>query len=68
MLDAGVDLRGLQIAAREADARTATRDKRVSTTLDRYLDLRGRDLGVTLWALEASGGGRPSHSSRRVAW
>ena len=36
MLDAGVDLRDVQIAARHADPRTTTRYDRARTTLDRH--------------------------------
>ena len=36
MLDAGVDLRDVQIAARHADPRTTMRYDRARTTLDRH--------------------------------
>ncbi len=36
MLDAGVDLRGVQIAARHADPRTTMRYDRARTNLDRH--------------------------------
>ena len=36
MLDAGVDLRDVQIAARHADPRTTMRYDRARQTLDRY--------------------------------
>ena len=36
MLDAGVDLRHAQIAARHADPRTTMRDDRARTNLDRH--------------------------------
>ena len=36
MLDAGVDLRDLQIAARHADPRTTMRDDRARKDLDRH--------------------------------
>lgn len=44
MLDAGVDLRDVRVAARHADPRTTMRYDRARTTLDRHPQLHPRGL------------------------
>ncbi|MFC6086546.1 tyrosine-type recombinase/integrase [Sphaerisporangium aureirubrum] len=51
MLDAGVDLRDVQIAARHADPRTTMRYDRTRTNLDRHPNLLGLDLDLDDWGV-----------------
>src|SRR4051794_40592211 len=51
MLDAGVDLRDVQIAARHADPRTTMRYDRARTNLDCHPNLLGLDLDRDDWGV-----------------
>jgi hypothetical protein len=65
MLDAGVDLRDVQIAARHADPRTTMRYDRARQNLDVLSSRRLQGAGLLKWASHCSSG-RPDRVLSRL--